>query len=80
MLEKYFLVSLCLCVCVRYYCMFVTDGTLLTKSEARCAVFFFVFITSKAEIILNFRDNNLKKKHTGKKKQRDHFEGPIFKA
>lgn len=59
--------------------MFVTDGTLLTKSETRCAVFFFVFITSKAEIILNFRDNNLKK-HTGKKKQRDHFEGPIFKA
>lgn len=32
--------------------------------------FFFVFITSKAEIILNFRDNNLKK-NTQEKRNRE---------
>lgn len=48
-------------------CLLQTGHGLLNQRHV-VQFFFFVFITSKAEIILNFRDNNLKK-NTHRKKE-----------
>lgn len=50
-------------------CLLQTGHCLLNQRHV-VQFFFFVFITSKAEIILNFRDNNLKK-NTQEKRNRE---------
>lgn len=49
-------------------CLLQTGHCLLNQRHV-VQFFFFAFITSKAEIILNFRDNNLKK-HRKKETER----------
>lgn len=50
-------------------CLLQTGHCLLNQRHV-VQFFFFAFITSKAEIILNFRDNNLKK-NTQEKRNRE---------